>query len=96
MKRSLVTAAVVAACAATSLLENAHAESQEELRCVDRLKVVKATVDKAPPGPKKDAAQTQYILAQKAYSGLGREKWKRTQERNCQLHLDNALAALKE
>jgi|GEM_PF-2857239 len=96
MKRSLCAATVVAAFAATCLLPIAYAEEQKELRCVDRLKVVKAAVDKAPAGSRKNAAQTQYILALKSYQGLGREKWKRTQERKCLLHLDNATAALKE
>ncbi len=96
MKWSLVIAAVLAAFAANSLPATAQAQEQMKPTCVEQLKIVKAEWDKAPEGPKKDIAYTQYVFAEKSFQGLGREKWKRTQERKCLEHLEKAMAALKE
>jgi len=94
--RPLATAAVLSAIAATSPFATAQAQEQKKPTCVEQLKVVKAAWDKAPAGPQKDIAQTYYVRAEMAYQGLGREKWKRTQERNCLANLEKAMAALKE
>ena len=96
MKWSLATAAVHAAIAAAFLATSAQAQEQEKPRCAEQLKIVKAEWDKAPAGRNKDIAETHYVLALKSYEGLGREKWKRTQERKCLANLEKAMAALKE
>ncbi len=96
MKRPLASAAVLAALVAASPFAPARAQDQEKPRCVEQLEIVKAEFDKAPAGPKKDIAETHYVRAEMAYQGLGREKWKRIQERKCLEHLERARAALKE
>lgn len=96
MRWSLAGVAIFAGFAAASLFATASAQEQEKPRCVEQLKIVKAAFDKAPAGPKKDIAETHYVRAEMAYQGLGREKWKRIQERKCLEHLERAMAALKE
>jgi len=96
MRRSLLIAAILAAFAAASPFAAAQTQEQKKPTCVEQLKVVKAAWDKAPAGPQKDIAQTFYVRAEMAYQGLGREKWKRTQERNCLANLEKAMAALNQ
>ena len=52
----------------------------------DRMKTVKAAWDKAPAGPKKDAAHKHYVAAEKAM--------KDNKDKDCTQELDAAVKAL--
>lgn len=43
-------------------------EANKSTNAADKMKTVKAAWDKAPSGPKKDAAKTHYDAAEKAHS----------------------------
>jgi hypothetical protein len=55
--------------------------------CADQAKVVKAEWDKAPSGPKKNAAEKHYVKAVAAQ--------KKNDEKTCLTELNAAAAALK-
>ena len=84
-KRSL--GVTVAALALFGIIGSSAVPAFAAPTCADQLKMVKAEWDKAPAGPKKDAAGQHYTMAVAAQ--------KKMDEKTCMSELDAATMAMK-